>query len=315
MDQEKGLTSVGEIFGNMRSERDNTQDYYCGNRISRKTLWNFEHDLSNISYDSYLYLLDKINVSPSNMDYLYSKNNKNKLKENPKFIKQKYRVARTLGWRNASQKKIEGWIEESAKLFQETQDSFYINFSFSMRKILRDKFLPDLDLTKEINYVTDYLMKIEIYSDLDLAMFVNFLEYIQEPLIFSVERELRKRFLHDPTTCASFSYYYILRLKYLFRLNDFEKNKKELNRYLKVLKECVDLVGNICNVTVLYNFFYDLYCIKSGETENVGVNHHLEILRYFERFDEYADCYSLLNQVLFGVSYDKLNIKKVPFII
>jgi hypothetical protein len=308
-------TSIGEIFGKIRSERSNKQDYFVKKRISRKTLWNFENNLSNISYDNYLFLLDKINFSQKDIDFTYSKYNKQEVASNPKFIKDKYTAMRTLKWRNATEDEIKSWIIDASNLLKKTNDFFYLHFCFVMRKLLKDKFISKLDLTSEIAYVVDHLMKIEHYSYIDLALFIDYLEYLSEPLILILEKELQRRVFSKPISHSQFSYYFVLRIKYFFRLNNFEKYKKDIAYYLNCLKQCVENLGDPYNIHVLYIFFSELYKIKNNEIENVMVNRHIEMLHYFNNFDEYEDCYGLLNQILYDVQASDDQYKKFPFIV
>jgi len=305
--------SIGEIFGKLRSERSNKQNYFVQNRISRKTLWNFEHNLNNISYENYLFLLDKINFSQEDMDFTYSSYNKQETYNNSKFIKCKYTAMRTLQWKNATEEEIKSWIVDASNLLRKTSDFFYLHFCFVMRKLLKDKFIPNLSLSNEVAYVIDHLMKIEHYSYIDLALFIDYLEYLSEPLILIIEKELQRRIFSEPISHSQFSYYFILRIKYFFRLNNFEEYRKDIAYYLNCLKQCVENLGDIYNIHVLYRFFSELYKIKNNEIENAMVNRHLEMLRYFKNFDEYKDCYSLLNQVLYDV--EVVEEYKIPFIV
>ena len=178
----------GQIYKSIRIGKGLSQKDVCHNQINRTTLSRIENDNQNTSFESMQYLLDQINVSWDEFQYIC---NEFQPSFRDKIINEYYTIVSTAEIKKISklQRKCETYLKSS-----EDNKIREIHFILdALSKLETDSPAQITSTTKElVSLVWNRLSKIDIWTYDDIRLINAILYHLEFPTILELVPKLRQ---------------------------------------------------------------------------------------------------------------------------
>lgn len=168
----------GKIIKKLRRERGISQRQLSDGIVARVTLTDFENKNTNISFQTLLLYLNRMNIRIDEFFLLYASD---EVQHVEKRKASEYFAQCT---QNGVPEVLKG-IAYFQRKYQETEDTFYYFLVINLRIFLLSENVLSIDtLTDEISFLMKYFEKIETWGRFEIAMFTNCLAVFPEIFIF-----------------------------------------------------------------------------------------------------------------------------------
>lgn len=241
------MFTFGELYKELRRERNILQQACCKGIIDKKGLWNFEVGRTTPSFTRVIMLLEKINVSLEEFINYFEK-------YNPDFvIGEKLKIlSRWESFFSMKAKELKEEISIFIEKYMETRELFYQYLSSSLKILYNTLYKEHFVLAEDLSILSDYLFLVENPTKFEYILFINSSAYLSESLISIYDQYIDESIHDSDEKSRLLLVYYIRRIRNLFR--EPEKNIFKIKVYLSNFEKHID-----SKQTQRY-FFERLYC-------------------------------------------------------
>lgn len=255
--------NLGKLLKSLRVDRQLTQETLSKGITTRTTLASIENRNKTISFDLLMKLLDRLNVRVEEFHFLL---NEGLQSEKQTFYLEAYSNYYSKGYLNKDlEKKI-------LKKYQETNDFFFIALYTQMlgSQLRKSGSLPPKDeanLEKNIDLIKTHLNKVNTWTHMELALFINCLYIFDTSYINAVYKRTVKKlvFRKKLRIYEDDIIIFLLNCIDLF----LERNQTNLvEYYLKELDTHITRENQL-NEKLLSHFYHAIIDIQKGNLEAV----------------------------------------------
>lgn len=250
------IMCYGELFRQLRTDKKMTIVNVAKGILSIGQLSKFERGESNLSVSNFGQILERINVTVEEFDFLRNNYEHNSLNQLVAGIKD--------GYTNRNSKKLQEISDKEFKKWEISGNENY-RYNYIMISIMNDE-LKDSHTTKasEVELLTDYLFSIEDWTYYEIVLFGNSISAmpIQTIIVLSEELFYKTKIFHKNDKHLKLVIHSLLNASLIFLLNDEPAKSLHFQKYISEL---------INSETYLYEknllmFSHGLYLLKTNNT-------------------------------------------------